>query len=66
VLKELASDCWSQLASSQGSILGLGRPAGTTAVAAVARTLGQETRRGPVWPRRPADAAVQRARGWGT
>jgi hypothetical protein len=47
----------------RGSILGPERPASTAAAAAaVARTGSRETRRGPVWPRRPTDAAVQRAR----
>jgi hypothetical protein len=46
---------------ARGSILGPGWLAGTAAaaVAAVARTGGWETRRGPVWPRRPVDTAVQ-------
>jgi hypothetical protein len=56
-LKELANDCWSQLAPSQGFHPGPGRLAGTVD-AAVAWIGGWETRRGPVWPRRPADAAV--------
>jgi hypothetical protein len=54
---------------ARGSILGPGRLAGmaaATVAAAVARTGGRETRRGPVWPRRLADATAQRARGWGT
>jgi hypothetical protein len=52
VLKELASDCWSQPTPSQGFHPGAAGAAGTTAAvtAAVARTGGQETRRGPVWP----------------
>jgi hypothetical protein len=55
--------------TNTSKILGPGRLAGTAATAAtaaVAQTGGQETRRGPVWPRRPEDAAVQWARGWGT
>jgi hypothetical protein len=51
----------------RGSILGPERPASTTVVdAAVARTGGRETRRGPVWSRRPTNAAVQRSQGWST
>jgi hypothetical protein len=66
-LKELASDCWFQLAPSQGFILGLGWLASTAAAtAAAARTGGRETHRGPACPRRPADAAIQRARSRGT
>jgi hypothetical protein len=41
--------------------MGPGRPAGTAAAATVARTEGRETCRGPLWPRRPANAAVNRA-----
>jgi hypothetical protein len=52
---------------ARGSILGPVRLTGTTiAAAAGARTGGREMRRGPVWPRRTADAIVQRARGRGT
>jgi hypothetical protein len=36
VLKELASDCWSQLAPSQGFHPGAGQLAGTTGATAVA------------------------------
>jgi hypothetical protein len=50
------------LRRARGSIQGPGRLAGTvvaTATAAVARTGDRETRRGPVWPRRPADEPAQ-------
>jgi hypothetical protein len=46
------------LRRAKGSILGPEQPAGTAAVAAVARTEGREMRRGLVWPGRPVDAAV--------
>jgi hypothetical protein len=65
-LKELASNCWSQLVLRQGFHHGPGRLPGIAAATAMARTGGQETCRGLVWPRRPADAAVQQARGRGT
>jgi hypothetical protein len=54
------------LRQARGSILGPGRPVGIAAAAAVARIGDWETRRGLVWPQRPTDASVQRARGRGT